>query len=173
MYRSRRPGSLLSKAYRWQGITLIELVVVLAVLSILSVVALPYAEVTIKRQKEYELRYSLRQIRTAIDSFHQDWKRGRISNTNPDISEDGFPKTLMVLVEGVEHADAKGSRHKYLRRIPSDPMAQEREEFPEDQWVLISYRDSVDSITWGGEDVYDVRSNSDKTAIDGTAYRDW
>jgi general secretion pathway protein G len=162
----------LSTREQQPGVTLIELIVVLAVLSILSAIALPYAEVTVKRKNEFELRYCLRQVRTAIDEFHEDWKRGRISGTNPDVSEDGYPKTLMVMVEGVEFADAKGSRHKYLRHIPPDPMDQ-RNEPPQDQWRLISYRDSFDSRIWGGEDVYDVRSKSDKTAIDGTAYRDW
>lgn len=172
MCRSRLHVLLLNKYQRQEGITLIELIVVLAVLSILSAIALPYAELTVKRQKEYELHYTLRQIRTAIDDFHQDWKQGKISNTNPDASEDGFPKTLMVLVEGVEHTDVKGNRHKYLRKIPRDPMATGNEP-AEKQWVMISYRDSIDSIMWGGEDVFDVRSNSDKTAINGTSYHDW
>jgi len=40
-------------------------------------------------------------------------------------------------------------------------------------WGLRSYSDQPDSTTWGGEDVYDVYSLSEGTAIDGTKYRDW
>ena len=106
-----------------RGMTLLELLVTLAILSILAAAALPYAEMTIVRGKELELKRSLREIRTAIDRFHADWATGKISKLSDATSDDGYPKTLNSLVAGVELAQAKGGKAKYLRRIPEDPFA--------------------------------------------------
>jgi general secretion pathway protein G len=154
------------------GLTLIELLVTLVILSILAAAALPYAELTVRRDKELELRRALREIRTAIDGFHDDWAAGRISKLNDAVSDDGYPKTLLVLVEGVEASGAKGSAHRYLRRVPRDPFADAAQP-TEEQWVLRGYQDEADSIAWDGKDVYDVHSASEGSAIDGTHYKDW
>ncbi|MDX8399141.1 MAG: hypothetical protein R8K20_02710, partial [Gallionellaceae bacterium] len=44
---------------------------------------------------------------------------------------------------------------------------------PEDSWMIRGYQDEVDATIWGEKDVYDIRSMSKKTALDGTYYRDW
>jgi general secretion pathway protein G len=155
-----------------RGLTLVELLVTLAILSILAAAALPYAEVTVRREKELELRRALRDVRSAIDAFYEDWKGGKISRTSTAASEDGFPKTLQVLVEGADAGDAKGNKRKYLRRVPRDPFADPARP-PAEQWVLRGYQDAADSIVWGGRDIYDVRSSSDNTALDGTKYKEW
>ena len=158
-----------------RGMTLLELLVTLAILSILAAAALPYAEMTIVRGKELELKRSLREIRTAIDRFHTDWVTGKISKLSDAASDDGYPKTLNNLVAGVELAQAKGGKAKYLRRIPEDPFAvgADTRGGAADQWVLRGYQDDKDALSWGGKDVYDVRSRSGRTAIDGSRYRDW
>jgi general secretion pathway protein G len=155
-----------------RGLTLVELLVTLAILSILAAAALPYAEVTVRREKELELKRALRDVRSAIDAFYEDWKGGKVSRTSTAASEDGFPKTLQVLVEGADAGDAKGSRRKYLRRIPRDPFADPARP-PAEQWILRGYQDAADSIVWGGRDIYDIRSSSDNTALDGTKYKEW
>lgn len=154
------------------GLTLIELLVTLVILSILAAAALPYAEVTIRRDKEIELHRALREVRTAIDAFHEDWVAGRISKLNDAASDGGYPKTLQVLVDGAETSGIKGGKRRYLRRIPRDPFA-EAAKRPEDQWVLRGSQDEVDTIAWGGKDVYDVRSASPGIALDGSRYQDW
>jgi general secretion pathway protein G len=155
-----------------RGLTLVELLVTLVILSILASAALPYAEVTVRREKELELRRALRDMRTAIDAFSEDWKGGKISKASVAASEDGYPKTLQVLVDGADTGDAKGSKRKYLRRIPRDPFADPAKP-PSDQWVLRSYQDGADTIVWGGRDVYDIRSASENTALDGTRHKEW
>jgi general secretion pathway protein G len=148
------------------------LLVTLAILSILAAAALPYAEMTLRRDKEIELRRALRDVRSAIDVFHEDWVSGKISKTAEGISDDGYPKTLQVLVDGVDTGQAKGGKRKSLRRIPRDPLADQSKP-PSEQWVLRGYQDDRDSILWGGRDVYDLRSASEAKAIDGTRYKDW
>ncbi len=154
------------------GLTLIELMVTLLILSILAAAALPYAELTVRRDKELELRRALREIRTAVDGFHEDWAAGRISKLNEAVSEDGYPKTLQVLIDGAETSGAKGGKRKYLRRIPRDPFADPAKP-PEDQWILRAYQDEPDTLVWGGKDVYDVHSATENIAIDGTHYKNW
>lgn len=155
-----------------RGLTLIELLVALVILSILAAAALPYAELTMRRNKELELRAALREIRTAIDQFHDDWTAGRISKLSDAASEDGYPKSLQVLVDGVDTGSAQGGKRRYLRRIPRDPFGDPAKP-PAEQWVLRGYQDEPNSIVWGGRDVYDVRSASELTAMDGTKYKDW
>jgi general secretion pathway protein G len=55
----------------------------------------------------------------------------------------------------------------YLRSIPLDPMTGQAD------WDLRSTYDSPDSTSWGGENVFDVRSKSTATALDGTKYNEW
>jgi general secretion pathway protein G len=43
----------------------------------------------------------------------------------------------------------------------------------EAEWGLRSYQDEPDSEIWGRQNVYDVYSLSDGTAIDGSEYKTW
>ena len=159
---------------RQTGLTLVELIVTLVILSLLASVALPYAEITVRRDKELELKRSLRTIRTAIDEFHEDWLAGRVPKFSDAASEDGYPKTLEILVEGVETAGASGKIRRYLRRIPKNPFADPELE-AEEQWQYRSYQDEHDSDSWGGQDIFDITVpvDIDRKAINGTQYRDW
>ncbi|MGH9916002.1 MAG: type II secretion system protein [Pyrinomonadaceae bacterium] len=113
------------------------------------------------------------------------------SAENPDY----FPPTLESLVNGVSviprslllagglpqtaipgSSDTSGTEDKgtliakkkvYLRSIPLDPMTEKAE------WDLRSTYDSSDSTSWGGQNVFDVRSLSSDTALSGEKYSDW
>jgi len=154
------------------GFTLVEMLVVLAILSILAAVTLPYAEMTVKRSKELDLHRNLREIRTAIDRFHSDWQNGVISKISSSASDDGYPKNLDVLVNGVDQTGVRQVKQKYLRHIPENPFG-DMEKSPEDQWGWRSYADEPDAAEWGGQDVWDVYCPGDEKAIDGTFYHDW
>lgn len=157
---------------RIAGLTLIEMLVTLMIVSILAAMALPYAENTVRRGKEMELRQALRDIRSAIDRFHADWETGKIGKTVAGVSDDGYPKTLQVLVEGVEASGAKGGKAKYLRRIPRDPFADAARPAIE-HWVLRGYQDDANALSWNGRDVYDIRTASRRVASDGSRYEEW
>ena len=155
------------------GLTLIELLVTLAILSILAAAALPYAELTVRRDKELELRRSLREVRSGIDTFHDDWIAGRISHGDNVASADGYPRKLQVLVDGADTGHAAGGKRRYLRRIPRDPFAETATTPVAGQWMIRGYQDEPEALTWNGRDVYDIHSASPAQAIDGTSYRDW
>jgi general secretion pathway protein G len=159
-----------SKNKQIHGFTLMEVLITLVLLAIIASVAMPYAEMTVRRQKELELRRGLREIRTAVDHFHRDWQQDLVAPPAGAASRDGYPVRLAVLVEGVRLVD--GRTRKYLRRIPRDPFADQA--LPaESHWRLIGYRDAFDASDWGRDDVYDIRSRSDRQAIDRSRYIDW
>lgn len=214
-----------------RGFTLIELVITVTVLAILTLGVIPLVQVSVKRQKEQQLRAALREMREAIDQFHREALVGaqmqaqqgqmttaqqegaprppqaqaqasifgdprvRVFVTDQTIfgadNPDRFPPDLETLVNGVDvlpiTAAGLGRRGNlnytateaatqdsmipkmkvYLRRIPIDPMTGKAE------WDLRSAYDSADANSWGGENVFDVRSKSDGTALNGEKYRDW
>lgn len=151
-----------------RGYTFIELVIVTTILLILASAVMPLAQVTSKRQREAELRRNLREMRTAIDKFKDAVDQGRIAASDLEPGNEGYPPELEVLVEGISAAnDASGRKLKFLRRVPVDPMTNTTE------WGMRSYQDRPDATTWGGQNVFDVYTTADGTALDGTRYREW
>ena len=152
------------------GFTLIELMVTVAIVALLASIAFPMAEVAAQRSKEQELRYSLRQIREAIDSYKQTWDEGRIQKT---LGESGYPPELKVLVEGVK--DAKSPEEKYiyfLRSLPRDPMSTDDQATAEETWGKRSYESPPDDPQ-EGDDVFDVYSLIEREGLNGIPYREW
>jgi general secretion pathway protein G len=106
---------------------------------------------------------------------------------------DRYPPDLETLVKGVNVAPRAGASNQaggiglgtdtrnatdvsgtlstkkkvYLREIPLDPTTGKRE------WDLRSLYDNSDSTSWGGENVFDVRSQSKATALNGEKYNEW
>ena len=146
------------------GVTLIELMVTMVIMAILASALLPLSQVTYKRSKEIELRQNLRIIREALDEYKRLVDEGKIAK---QAMGSGYPEDLEILVTGVELQGPVPLKQKFLRRIPRDPMTEDGE------WGMRSYFDDPDSDIWGGQDVYDVYSQSDDEALDGTYYKDW
>ncbi len=151
-------GSLRRRAL---GVTMIELIVATAILSILTAMALPLAKVNIKRQRELVLRRDLWEMRDAIDHYKDAADHGAFQIK---LGSEGYPTDLDTLVNGV---DVAGKTVRFLRRIPLDPMTGKAE------WGLRSMQDDPDSSSWSGDNVFDVYSTADGTALDGTKYKDW
>lgn len=155
---------------RRKGFTLIEMLVTMTILAILAAAVIPLAKTAIKREREIELRRNLRIIRDAIDAYKKLADERKIE---VEADSEGYPPDLETLVKGVEFKGEKEEEKsdkkivKFLRRIPIDPMTNSYE------WGLRSYQDDPDSDSWGGENVYDVYTKSQATALDGTQYKDW
>jgi general secretion pathway protein G len=213
----RRVTLLTVRDHRQRGFSLIELVLTLTVLTILTLGVIPLVKVSVKRQKEQQLRETLRQIRSAIDEFHRDTigmvctgqalnpqqaqqqqqqgasidPRSKVVISDCTIfgvdNPDHFPPDLQTLVDGVNviprgsaggrgqqgvNATEVGSQLStkqkvYMRGLPIDPMTGKAD------WDLRSCYDAADSGSWGGENVFDVRSKSKDTALNGEQYSDW
>ena len=150
-----------------RGFTFIEMIVVTTILLVLASTVMPLAQVTMQRQREAELHRVLREMRTALDKFKDAVDQGLIPSTELEPANEGYPPDLETLVDGVSVAnDASGRKLKFLRRIPVDPMTR-------DEWGMRSYQDDPDSKSWGGQNVFDVYTKSEGTALDGTKYQDW
>ena len=152
------------------GFTLIELVVTVAIVAIIALAVVPLAEVTIQRAKENELRAALRQVREAIDAYKQAVDEGRVIKRAND---SGYPRSLEVLVNGVDDArDPKRSKIYFLRRIPRDPMSPEPDVPASETWGKRSYASPPDDPK-AGDDVFDIYSRSTGTGLNGIRYREW
>ena len=143
------------------GVTLVELIIVVAILSILATAAFPVARFEAKRRKESELRRDLWEMRAAIDAYKDAADKGGIQ-TKAD--SNNYPPDLQTLVDGVDIQDHKV---RFLRQIPVDPMTNSTE------WGLRSNQDEPDSDSFGGQNVFDVYTKSQGTALNGTKYDTW
>jgi len=156
------------RATRHDGFSFIELLVVTTMILILASAVMPLAKVTAERVREAELRRDLREMRTAIDHFKDAADLQQIAPTDLKTGADGYPPDLDTLVEGVTaNNDATGRKLRFLRRIPIDPMTRSTE------WGMRSSQDKPDSTHWGGQNVFDVFTTFEGTALDGTKYKDW
>lgn len=150
------------------GLTYLEMLATCGILMIVASAILPVARIGRIRQKELELRRELRVLRTAIDKYQEETKKGRIGGTDVKLGSEGYPEDLEKLVEGVTPVgSASGTKLKFLRRIPTDPMTGEAE------WGMRCYQDPPDSRSWCGQNVWDVYSLSKGKSLDGTMYKDW
>jgi general secretion pathway protein G len=144
-----------------RGFTLLELIIASAILVVLSTMAVPLARITIQRARERELRADLWEMRDAIDRYKDAADRNLFQTK---VDSQGYPPDLDTLVKGV---DVQGKKLKFLRKIPIDPMTDSTE------WGLRSMQDDPDSDSWGEQNVFDVYTKSEGTALDGTKYKDW
>ncbi|HEY2845532.1 MAG TPA: type II secretion system protein [Bryobacteraceae bacterium] len=158
----RKPG-VVQRSDR--GMTLVELIVAFTILALLSTLTVPLARYKVKRDKERDLRFALREIRSAIDRYKDASDQQKIQ---VKVGTDGYPEDLTVMVEGVTLVgNASGAKIKFLRRIPIDPMTGTTD------WGKRSSQDDPKSNSWGGQNVFDVYSTSMERARDGTPYSEW
>jgi general secretion pathway protein G len=115
------------------------------------------------RSKETTLRRNLQEIRNAIDRYKDLADRNLV---RVQVGSEGYPPDLETLVNGVQYGSSGLQKVRFLRHIPVDPMTGRAE------WGLRSVQDDADSTSWGGNNVFDVYSKSQGTALDGTKYAD-
>ena len=141
-------------AERSRGVTYLELVAVATIMMILTSAILPLGKVTMKRQRELELRRALRELRQKIDAYKAAVDAGQIGGTEVKLGSEGYPPDLETLVKGVTQVGKLDTKMKFLRQIPLDPMTGKAE------WEMRCYQDDADDRSWCGENVYDVHSRS-------------
>lgn len=153
-----------------RGFTLIELLVTVTIVAVLAGIALPVAELAVRRQREQALQGALREIRIAIDAYKLASDQGRIRKS---VDQSGYPESLDALVVGVEDArSARQERIYFLRRLPRDPLAPATEARAADTWGKRSYASPPDAPSEGA-DVYDIHSLAPGRGLNGVPYRDW
>ncbi len=143
------------------GLTLVELIITVAIVALLATAALPIARFQVKREKERELRRDLWEMRDAIDHYKDAAEKGGMVTKADSMN---YPPDLQTLVDGVE---IQSKKVRFLRQIPTDPMMHTTE------WGLRSNQDDPDADSWGGQNVFDVHTKSQGTALDGTKYSTW
>ena len=146
------------------GFTFVEMISAVTILLLLSSVAVPLVRVQLVRSRETELRRDLRELRTAIDRY-KDFSDHAVITVKADTF--GYPPDLQSLVDGAPMRANSDVKYKFLRHIPVDPMTGSKD------WGVRSMQDDPDSRSWGGQNVFDVYTKSEKTALDGTPYTDW
>ncbi len=148
-----------------RGLTLVELVVSFSIMLILSTMAIPLAKVKLRHQREFELKYALRDMREAIDKYKTACDAGTFGAIK--MGTFCYPESLDILVDGVKTQSADGKKMKFLRRIPRDPFMNSNE------WGTRSMQDDVKSESWSGDNVFNVYSKSREKDSDGKPYREW
>lgn len=81
------------------GLTLIELIVAFSLMLILSLMALPVAQVKVRREQERRLRQALTEMRQAIDRHKDLADAGELGALDP--ANHGYPESLQALVDGI------------------------------------------------------------------------
>jgi general secretion pathway protein G len=148
-----------------RGLTLVELIVAFTIMMLLAAMAVPLARAKVRRERERELRWALREVRTAIDKYKDVCDAQMLGPTK--VGTECYPEKLEMLVEGVKLAGQVDKKMRFLRRVPKDPLTNSYE------WGLRSVQDEPGSTGWGGQNVFDVYSKSPEKAADGTPYAQW
>ena len=148
-----------------RGLTLVELIVAFSIMLLLTTMSVPLARAKVRRERERELRSALVDIRKAIDKYNDYATAGLIPPGK--IDSEKYPESLQQLVEGVKLNGQVDKKIRFLRRIPLDPFTKSAD------WGMRSTQDDPASMSWGGQNVFDVYSKTMEKAPDGTNYSDW
>jgi prepilin-type N-terminal cleavage/methylation domain-containing protein len=178
---------------RRRGFSLVELMAATTVLSLLAIMAIPYAQTAKDREQEVQLLDSLTRIRAAIELYAWNEKDSVGDNDgdgvaeedpagDPDgdgirdddrdgrVDEDGPPNYPTLLQDLVTRG--------YLSSIPPDPFQVDKTA-PTTWTTLTITREARWTDETGAQTrtvssgIFDVKSSSPGTALNGSKYADW
>ena len=133
----------ITRARAESGWTLIELLVVISLIMILSSIAMVSYRNSITHAKEAALKSDLFLMRDAIDQYYADKLK--------------YPESLDALVsEG------------YLRTVPKDPFTESTT-----SWQTTEADAPPGTVSTTSPGIFEVKSGSQLTALDGSRYADW
>ena len=104
-------------------------------------------------------------VANCVDRFKKMADAGEIEPGS--VEQLGYPLDFEQLINGVTLTKSPMQSFRFLRRIPVDPMTGEA------KWGKRSVQDDPDATSWGRENLFDIYSKSDGTALDGTEYSTW
>jgi general secretion pathway protein G len=125
------------------GWTLIELLVVISLIMILSSIAMASYRNSIVHAREAALKSDLMLMRDAIDQYYAD--KGK------------YPESLDALVS-----------ESYLRTVPKDPFTDSTT-----TWQTTEADAPPGTVSTTSPGIFEVKSGSQLTALDGSRYADW
>lgn len=126
-----------------RGFTMIEMLVVMTLVVLLAGLAMSQYRNAVTRSEEAVLKENLFRLRDAMDQFYADKNK--------------WPSDLAELVsEG------------YIREVPTDPMTKSK-----DTWQTEQAEPDANNPAASAGGIDNVRSGSDRTAMDGTRYSEW
>lgn len=126
-----------------KAFTLLEILIVLSLLALLASIAATTHRNAARKAKEAVLRNNLQQLRLTLDQYNTD--KGH------------YPESLEILVE-----------EGYLRELPLDPITKSRE-----SWQIVYEQDYSDEDSNYEPGIFDIKSGSGETALDGSYYEEW
>lgn len=145
-----------------KALSLLEILLTLIILSIAASVVLPVSKIYIVSQREEILKKNLENVRTAIDKYYT--------------KNSKYPTSIDELLE-----------NKYLRRLDPEPFGNNWQYKPysgthewKDFIITIQtdkpYLASINylsHIAQDSDEIYDFRTSTNYTSINGTLYNTW
>ena len=146
--------SVVERARRRRGFTLVELLVVIVVLAVLAAIVLPKFMDSSKRSKESALKSDLKLLRNAVGLFQTD--TGAYPKTLADLAATAAPAAGLDSAGADATITASEWHGPYLQEVPPDPV-------------------SGAAFTYGttSPNVGKVTSSATGNSLDGTAYSAW
>ena len=146
--------SVVERARRRRGFTLVELLVVIVVLAVLAAIVLPKFMDSSRRSKEAALRSDLKLLRNAVGLFQTD--TGSYPLSLADLAATAAPAKGYDATGAQQNITVADWHGPYLQAVPTDPIGGAA-------FTYVTTSPNVGKVT----------SSTAGNGLDGTAYSTW